>query len=258
VFFLASLTLPLLGIFLARIHVGGLSQIVLQSVSLAPEAARQASTTNLLMLMWAPLFIVLLMLLPPAVAETVPRDQQLGVRELLNSLPLTPETYLGGKLLSLWVSLLAGIVVVLFVVGAVWWFAIGPFDLGIYLQLLALGAFPVAALNSGLSLLLAANQPNRRRAIFVGVVFCIFCLFTLALSVKPNSNSLSEWLWKLLNTSHTALFTYFLWGWTGAASSVVKIATWADVVWDLGIGFAQLVTVGLIAWGWMRWRDASQ
>jgi hypothetical protein len=202
------------------------------------------------------------MLLPPAVAETIPRDQQFGVRELLNSLPLAPETYLGGKLLSLWVSLLVGVVGVLSVVGTVWWFAIGPFDLGIYLQMLALGAVPVAALSSGLSLLLAANQPSRRRAMAVGIVFGIFCLFNMIVSIRPSPNSLnspSAWLWRLLDTSHTTLFTYFLWGWTGTTSSasIIKMATWTDVVWDLGIGFAQLVIVGLIAWGWMRWRDAS-
>lgn len=252
VLFLASMSLPLLGIFLARNHIGSLDQLLLPAAGLGPEAARQASTASLLMLTWAPLFMVLLMLLPPVAAETVPRDEQLGVGELLHSLPLSPGVYLGGKLAGLWVSLLAGIAGGLGVVGGVWWFGVGPFDLGVYVQMLALGALPVAGLNSGLSMLLAANQPNRRRAIGVGTVFSVVCLFGLALTIRADASAVAQ----VLSPSHTALFTYFLWGWSGATTAAIQTGTWGEVVRDLGIGVVQLGGVGLVAWGWMRRRFA--
>jgi hypothetical protein len=180
------------------------------------------------------MYVVFLIVLPIAAADAIPRDRQLGVDELLETLPLSKAVYLSGKLLSLWVSVLAGLAAALLVIGLFWWFAIGPFDLGLYLEMGVLGAGTLAVLQSGLALLLSAGQPAQRRAVLVGLIVSLTGLSALIPSLQ-----LVDPFWRNFSLSRPALFVYYVWGRMGAAMpSGYTSTTFADVWATLALGLA--------------------
>ena len=108
---------------------------------------------------WQAAILLLILALPIVVAETIPLDRHTGVRELLDSLPLSREVYLAGKVLSIWIGLLIGMAGVALLDGWLGRSWHGPARLAIYLQLWTFGLAPLALFISGVSVLLAAGQP---------------------------------------------------------------------------------------------------
>jgi ABC-type transport system involved in multi-copper enzyme maturation permease subunit len=120
---------------------------------------------------------------PLFMADMVAKDYHHRVLPVLSSTPLTPGTYLAGKVLTAWGILAAGLLSVTLLVGAEVRLLFGPFDEVTYTQASAAGIISVLFL-SGLSVFLGATQSDRRRAILlcaVGInLLNVVMLLTLA------------------------------------------------------------------------------
>jgi hypothetical protein len=248
---LATLALPVVGIFMARESVGELSRSWNNAAGGAlANWALKLVTANLMQMTWAPLALVLLVFLPPIIADTFARDHQLKVSEVLEALPLPASRYLAGKLLGAWASVLAGLGAGLGLIGVLWWGFVGPFQMDIYLKMCVFGAGGLAMCTTGLSVLLASSQPTRRRAVFVGAGLAGLSLAGLVAGlINPR-------LW-LFNPGQPALFSYFLFGWQGLDLAVGRlvISAWSDVLKSLAAGGMEVALVWTVVWGWRRWQE---
>ena len=198
---------PVLGAFLARDKFSG----YLTVGALTPESAQAHITAEIMLITWIGLCLILIVMLPIMVAETIPNDRQLAVHELLDSLPLSPGVYLMGKLLGLWFSLFVIFSTAMLIAGGVWWLVVGPFNMVIYLELWLVGAVALAFINAGLSMLLAAGQPTNRRARLIGGAFSLFCLAGIGLAFSTFGT-----FWDLLNPARPVPLLYYFIGWPGA------------------------------------------
>ncbi|HLU11091.1 MAG TPA: hypothetical protein VK003_15575 [Oceanobacillus sp.] len=129
------------------------------------------------------LLIIMLLLMS---AETIPLDKHYRVRELLNTLPVARATYLGGKLLGVWVGLLIGIVLCALLYIPIATARFGSFDMSVYLKLWGIMLIPAATFASGISILAAAGVATRRMSVLVGLVMTpigvgVFALVIVAL-----------------------------------------------------------------------------
>ncbi len=249
--FLSALAIPIVGGLTARRDMNEINGSWVQTGQYSTEDAERVMTTSLTLLLWSPMYLVFLLVLPIAAADSIPRDRQLGVYELLNSLPLTLPIYLIGKLLGLWLSLLVGTIGGLVVVGTFWWFVIGPFNLPALLELGVVAALPLAFIQSGIALLSAAGQTTGRRAILVGVIVGM-----IGLSVLLPGLQSTDPFWRNFNPSRPVLFIYYIWVRANAPVPGNYPAPDLTDVWaTLGWGAVQLALIGLLIWAWLKWRQ---
>jgi len=254
----ALIITPLLGVWLSYEEFQGY-RAALAAGTLSPAVAQAEITADLIPITWLGITLTAILLIPLVVAEMIPRDRQLGVRDLLDTL-LSPGLYLVGKLLSLWLTLLAGVGLAALVSGCAWWLLIGPFRLDIFLDTWLLGGLFLILINGGTTLLLAAGQPTNRRALFIGGGYVLFCLLGLSFIF---STDLSWWRW--LNPARPAVMLYYLLGFpdalqgsdelTRAGLAFMQQATSRPAVLaSLLAGLGQVVLAGGVAWAWLRRR----
>jgi hypothetical protein len=251
---------PVLGALLAQNKFSGYST-ALATGALTPEAARAGITVEMMFITWLGVSLILTLMLPLVVADTIPKDQHLGVRELLGSLPLGPGAYLTGKLCSLWLSLLAGLGLAALIAGGAWRLLIGPFDLAIYGELWLVGVLTLAFVNAGLSMLLAAGQPTTYRAIIVGGAFSLLCLLGVGFALATYGE-----FWDLLNPARPVLWLYYLIGWPGAMRGteifsrfsaesielVRQVVNRERMFLSIAVGAAQVGIVWSLVWLWLQ------
>jgi hypothetical protein len=189
--------------------------------------------------------VFLVILIPIVVAEAIPRDRQLGVRELLDSLPLRSRIYLAGKLLGTCVIVGVGTIVVLLVVGLLFWLTNVPFDLAGYLLDVTVGVWSLIVMNCGLTVLAAAGQPGALRGMLAGFV----CVFLIPLAVAGIAGS-STWA-ELLSPLRLPMWWYLpqekpitLFGTTLSAEAVFALTITCGMVELAAVWFG-------IRW-WMR------
>jgi ABC-type transport system involved in multi-copper enzyme maturation permease subunit len=203
---LSTIALPLVMVVLfGQGNVEEIQRTWITSGGIATDAALQVTTRYAVTYSAMALYMITLLILPVISADVIAKDQQHGVRELLDGLPLTAGTYLGGKVLSWWASVAIGLVIALVAVGAGLRVLMGPYHVDQFaLAWIAIG-WGIGLVNSTLSLLLAAGQPTRRRAIIVGVIFAAICLFAnISLLVE------SDVLWHVLSPGRQAISLHFL------------------------------------------------
>lgn len=250
---------PVLGAFIAQENFRGY-RAALATGTLSLEVAKAEITAEMMPMMWVGISLIVVMMIPLAVADTVPKDQQTGVRELLDTLPLSPGTYLAGKLLSLWLSLLVSIGLAAFIAGAVWRLMVGPFQMDIFLDLWFVGAVLLALINAGTSMLLGAGQPTNRRAILVGGAYVLICLAGMGFVFSTAAG----W-WRFFNPARPAVMLYYALGYPDAVKGnddliraafefVQQVASREDVLRSLGAGLVQVGVVWLIVWLWLKRR----
>ncbi len=114
--------------------------------------------------------VLIILLLPLTLSELIPLDQQYRTREILNALPLSPNLYLAGKLLSVWPILLIGLVLGALLSGALAWLQTGPYQVGALATLWITGLIPLALFSSQVAVMFSAGQPSRRGAILTGLL----------------------------------------------------------------------------------------
>ena len=212
---------------------------------ISADAALQVTTRYVTLYTALPLYMITLLILPVISADVIAKDRQHGVREVLDSLPLTGGTYLAGKVLSWGAGVLIGLVIAMIITGAALWFLIGPYHLTVFAAAwLAIG-WGIGVINSTISLLLAAGQPTRRRAIGVAVAFAAICLFAnVALLIDTT-------LWtNLLNPGRSALTLHFL-----LLSLTEKPLLLTDTTslagWSLIGGVLEVAAVWIAVWAWL-------
>ncbi len=109
-------------------------------------------------------------------AEVIPLDRQFKVRELLDTLPLSRATYLGGKILSAWAGLLIGTALVGVIAAPLVWLILGAYDLRVFIALWIALLLPQSFVASALTVLAASFVASRRAAVLVGLVVMPFLL----------------------------------------------------------------------------------
>ncbi len=248
----ATLSLIALSVIIMLILGSSMKQYMAQFGPLDPNAPQ-----NIVPFFWVPIYFVILILFGPLMAEVIPLDRQLGVSELLESLPLRRESYLIGKLLGMFLALLSGLVVSALVIGGVGWVIFNGFQITPYIQMWLVGVIPIALLNPGLSLLLAAGQPTRRRAAVIGGGLAILCMVLFATSINitlyGNWNAFVD----SLNPARPAILRYFMpVAGNGVTVSMLSSGSASqDVVLTILMGVVELVVVGVVLRWWMLWRE---
>ncbi len=230
------------------------------------QLARGAASVTVMMETWPVLALLLMLGMPSIVADVVPRDRQLVVRELIDSTGLGVGLYLAGKLLAVWRSVLVSLAVVALLFGVAACRIHGPFDLEVYLTMWSVGVAPLALFTSGMSTLLAAAQPSRRRTLFASVAFSVYCVAMLVTTTGTRQDVVSlarptalialqlEQTERMAEEAMRAL--------PGAGSEPLDGALdWsllslqlspAQIPLTIGLAAAQVGLVWLAAWAWMR------
>ncbi len=196
-----------------------------------------------------PPLILLILTMPIIVADTIPKERQFVVRELMRSLPMPSGVYLIGKLLGVWILILGGLS------GVAWFFELigrllhGSYNLRITLVPWLLGVVPLALFISGMSVLLSSGQPTRRRATLVGGVFALFSLFIFLTA--------SGSLWQAKSVAHAGIALYLQRIYLGRTMIDYGFTLYSleHLPRVIGIGIVLVVLVWLIAWSWMQWKE---
>jgi ABC-type transport system involved in multi-copper enzyme maturation permease subunit len=210
---------------------------------------RQLTTRYVLIDSTMSLYIVLLLMLPVIAADSVPKDRQLGVRELLDSLPQSAGTYLLGKVLGFWAAASVGAAGAMLITGLGLWLLVGPFQIDRYLTTWLAMGIGVGLVNAGLSIVLAAGQATRRRALFIGVTFTVLCMIA-----NVGSFGRGNEVWAIVNPGRQAITSYYFftaWFDTG----LPQLVTERDVVLAVISGVVQLVIVGGLVTAWLHRRN---
>ena len=181
-------SLPIMGLCFVAILLLFLLLATNQLTAPPPEMsdiAVTAATFSLILSVTPVALLLMLLALPPIVAEAVARDQQFGVAELRDTLPVSAGLYLMGKVLGVWggITLMAALVAVLS--GLFGWARLGGLHLGPYVRVWLTAILPAGLFASGLSVLLAAGQPTRRRATLLGGGVAIYSLLTVIMVIEP-------------------------------------------------------------------------
>jgi hypothetical protein len=211
-------------------------------------------TSGLISFTFIPIGAVLAMVMPFVLADTIPKDQQLGVRELFNSTPLRPVTYLAGKLLGGWISVLSSVLVVVVVTGVVWWVLVGPFDLVEYAVPWLIGAVSMTVINISLIILLAAGQPDARRAVLVAILVVVVLPGVIGFDTRGN------WL-DMFNPLRPGIFFHYTDIVTANPDTLaVEADPQSDSIKLLSVevsiltGLAQVALAWVVVWIWTRRR----
>ncbi len=108
--------------------------------------------------------------------EVIPLDKQFKVRELLDTLPISRTLYLGGKVVSTWAALLAGISVIGLICALGLRLIIGAYDPRVFVALWIGLLVPQSLIAALISVLAASLVGSRRAAVLVGLLVVPFVL----------------------------------------------------------------------------------
>jgi len=140
-----------------------------------------------LAMIWPAFPMLVLGVLPIVTAPAIPADRQLGVDELLRSLPLTGGVYLLGKVCgTLAAVLLTGVVALMLHLG-VHWVLLGPINASLYLELMLLSGLPLLSWASTMGVVTACGMRTRRNAILVGLAMWLLGPLAWGLFAPPPS-----------------------------------------------------------------------
>jgi len=136
----------------------------------APRSLVAQESASSLAMVWMGFPALALGVLPIVAAPAVPSDRQLGVSELLRSMPLSGGIYLAGKVLGTAAAVLLTSVIGLIVHLSVHLIVVGPFDVGLYLELALWGGMPLLLWASAIGVVAVCGAQTRRAAVLIGVL----------------------------------------------------------------------------------------
>ncbi len=244
----------LIVITLAMLLVAAVPTIVLRNELYTEadfaDALGKISTTTIVSFIFIPVGAVLAMVVPFIMGDVIPKDNQLGVRDVLFSTPLSAGPYLLGKLLGSWLSIGAGVVAVIIPTGVLWYVLIGPIQPGTYLEPWLIGALPMIVINVGLTVLLTATQPDPRRAILVVVIIVV--LIPMVIGFDPHGD------WRdAFNPLRPGVFFHYT-DTLHASSDSMAMETGNPNIRLISVeatiisGLAQVGFVWFLIWRWLR------
>ncbi len=218
--------------FFVQFEMSGSGAEANQSTSLTAEILA-AHTHAVLFGTWLIGAAFLLVMFPFIVAESLPRDRQFGVRELLDSLPIPLPVYLGGKVLGAWAAVGSAVLPVVAVASVVWRFIVGPYQVGPVLGMALIGFGVLVVLNNGLTVLAAAGQRNATRALLVG----LGCVLVLPLLLLPFGTSSPV---QLLSPLRLPILYYY------AGGTTLPAIVWSGKSLSAETAFALTAAGGLV------------
>jgi ABC-type transport system involved in multi-copper enzyme maturation permease subunit len=180
-----------------------LTRSEMKSSAALGQAGVAAYTQNLIMFHWAVVGAILYAVMPFLFADAIPRDRQLGVSELLDTVPLPRYAYLFGKISGAWLGTLSSLLLLAVICNLLWWVFIAPFDLSAYLPIWLVGGLAMTLINIGVIVALTAIAPNSRIAILICIGFVV--IMSLVLGFTPQGN----WL-DALHPLRPGIFYHFL------------------------------------------------
>ena len=228
------IVLPLLYLLAARDTF--LTSIEVNNV---PEASIYYLSTSMMILSTIALLATILVAIPIILTEVIPFDRQYRVLDCLRALPLTYRTYLLGKVAGTWLGLLLVMALACIVIGLAGLLLIGGFDLGLWLTIWLSGLLLFTLFAGTFSVLLAAGQPNRRRAVMVGLL-----AVTVMVALYFRS-SIGLFYILILSTEYAVAVT------NHTPAPLPPIMTLDTIAVGVGI----LLMIGLLAWGTLRGQE---
>jgi hypothetical protein len=215
-----------------------LASLALTDVS--AEAVRNLNT-SIMLLSTIPLLATILVAVPIILTEIIPLDRQYHVNGWLWALPLKTETYLAGKIIGVWTGLTAAMLLACAIIGLAGWLFIGAFEMDLWLMLWS-GLLLFTLFTGALSVLAAATQSNRRRAVLVGLALVGFIIH-LYLNAPIGS-----FVMQTLIMTYADVASVMKEGFATSFTSVLSLEA-------LLAGLACLFLAGAFAWGWLRWQE---
>lgn len=200
----------------------------------------------------APLLVTLAMLLPIAIADTIPRDSAYGVRELLETLPVPPAVYLAGKVVGLWLSALIGLVVLMVAVGAAYYGLLGAFNIGQYLEMWLSAALLLVIINGALGVLLPVGQTTRRRAVIIMIALFMLPIAAVGQAFEPDS------ILYYLNPVRPAVIFHYVGQMGQEAGKMVPAFQSREVLRAFIVGLIELAVVWIVVAWWARRKEFSR
>lgn len=189
--------------------------------------------------------IILGVSVPLLLGDTIPLDRQFKVSELLDALPVSPATYLGGKLLSVWIGLILILPLVGVISGALLYAIFGGFDLRAF-ALLWSTLLPLGLTVTAISVLANVTADSRRVSVLVGLLILTPMTILVALSMMTLGR-----VGVLIDPAYA--YTLNIRGWVQASASAAEIVS--GVV-NMLVLYA-LIIVGMWAFAWGRLRTFS-
>lgn len=211
---LALIAMPVLFAFFVWNEISADVLLMEQLASLDAEGLEKlarANTASVQFFTWAAIYLIFIIMAPIIMCTIIPKDRQLGVRELLDGLPITPATYLNGKLFGAWSAVFSAIVIAMGIVIVVWRIVLGPLYLPSILSAWLGGGMAILVFNTSLAILLAAGQPNRKRAFAISAIVALVSLvFFATASVKSMISPDDFKWWELFMPARSAIYNYFM------------------------------------------------
>lgn len=246
---LSATVFPLLMALLIRSGGRETLQPLVEAGVFSTIEAQKRLTESIISVSFAPMYTILLLLVPPVVAEIIPKDRQLGVAELFDSTPLSIVAYLGGKLLGMWFSLLFGLCLNFLITLVAWRWLLGPVLLLPMLETWFFAAGSVLLLNGGLAVLLSTGLRNRRWAVLIGIGVAMVALINLGTSLPHN-------LYFYLNPARPAFLDYYALRAFAQIGNLLNVTTEMRDVWLTVLGgLVELAVAGFLAWGWLKRKE---
>jgi ABC-type transport system involved in multi-copper enzyme maturation permease subunit len=143
---------------------------------------RSRATWQMLMI-FSPGVLVLLVAIPPLLAEVIPLDHQYKVASLLNTTPLSRARYLIGKLLSVWLGLVIGLSIAAIVYGFYMMTVHGAIDVWTYVRYWVVMALLPALLLAGFAVVVPALVRSRRAGVLIGIGMIPLALYLAAMTL---------------------------------------------------------------------------
>ncbi len=225
------------------------------------EGLNQTAVTFTFIFTTAPFtFLLMILAIPPIVAEAIPKDAQYGMDELRNSLPLTPTAYLLGKLMGIWLC----VTLMMLTIAVINWITfaslVGAIGFIPYLQTWLFDTIPAGLFVASLSVLLASRQPNRKRATMIGGGVALYSFVSFPLGFSTQYSPVQT----LLPSAWFSLVMERVMDYAAASSDLPKelvfmsdIPAWFRVQ-TITATAVQLLLVWFIVWGYWRWRGNNQ
>lgn len=243
-----TIALALMLAFIIVVSTNEDSRQIIQSANLDASDVQAVLSFTIVFATGATVTMIVAFIIPVAFADTIPLDQQSGVRELLDAMPLPIWGYLAGKLAGLWLAVGSAMLGLMLASAAGWWVFVGAYDLGAYASLWLVGVGALIVLNGGFALLLTATQPNRRRAVLLIIGVMIVLIFTLGTSGRGEPLA-------YLNPLRMPIILYYLSGPEALFTSPGRYGM-ADVLLTIAVGLVELAMLGGVMWALIRRQHA--
>ncbi|MGF1504976.1 MAG: hypothetical protein ACFB51_07585 [Anaerolineae bacterium] len=239
-----SYALIMLVAIVQTISAVGLSELIAAGGLSSIEGT--TGTEWMLLVTWTLTSGPLAFLMPLGLADAIPYDKQVGMSELLKSLPMSYPQYLLGKSFGATGALCLGVIGVLLIFAVPWWFIAGSYDVSVFLAMTLLAVPALAVINTMLVVLAAAGQPSAFRGLLIGIGLLIVLPVVIRLShdnliafLLPSRGPMLSLYGPSINTGYM-LFGHPVEGATAYIANVIIGLIEITAVFGIVVGWRQI------------------